>query len=127
MTHAKAQSRMTDQDVQNMLKNINQDAKSFRSSFDSAIKKSTIRKTTQEKDARLLVKQFQDQTQGMVHEFQQTKKLVNSLPVALASSKKISDLMSSVSLGDQVTSQWARVKTELDTITDEFHMVPAPQ
>jgi len=118
---------MTDQDVQNMLKNINQDAKSFRSSFDSAIKKSTIRKTTQEKDARLLVKQFQDQTQGMVHEFQQTKKLVNSLPVALASSKKISDLMSSVSLGDQVTSQWARVKTELDTITDEFHMVPAPQ
>ena len=35
--------------------------------------------------------------------------------------------MSSVSLGDQVTSQWARVKTELDTITDEFHMAPASQ
>jgi len=41
---ASAQGRMSDKDVEKVMDNLQEDAKRFRSSFDSAIGKSTIRK-----------------------------------------------------------------------------------
>ena len=64
-----AQSRMNDKDIQSMMKNLQEDAKTFRSVFDSAVAQSTIRKTSQEKDAKALVGRFQKQTGDMLNQF----------------------------------------------------------
>jgi hypothetical protein len=40
-----AQQRMSDKDIENTMKNLKEDSKRFQSSFNSAISKSTIRKT----------------------------------------------------------------------------------
>ena len=63
-----AQTRMSDKDVEDMMKNLNEDAKKLRPNFNSAVGKSTIRKTQQEqeKDAKALVERFQKQTEGML-------------------------------------------------------------
>jgi hypothetical protein len=53
------QQRMSDKDVEDMMKNLKQDTKQFRSDFNSAIGKSTIRNTNQEKQAKDLVERFQ--------------------------------------------------------------------
>ena len=42
-----AQPRLSDKDVLRHMKNLKDDAKKFRSSFNSALSESTIRKTTQ--------------------------------------------------------------------------------
>ena len=51
---AAAQDRLSDKDVANMMNNLKNDAKNFRSVWNHALSKSTIRKTSREKDARNL-------------------------------------------------------------------------
>ena len=60
-----AQQRLNDKDVEETMKNLNEDAEQFRSQFDSAVSKSTIRNTDQEKQAKVLVEHFQKKTEDM--------------------------------------------------------------
>ena len=49
-----AQGRLGDRDLERLMQNVKDDAPPFRESFDNALKKSTIRKTSRERDARAL-------------------------------------------------------------------------
>jgi len=55
---------------------------------DSAIGKSTVRKTSQEKDAKALVKTFAQQTDSMSKVFKDSKKADTSLPGVLDSAQE---------------------------------------
>jgi hypothetical protein len=116
---------MNDKDVVNMMKNLVQDTKQFQSLFNSAISKSTIRKTSQEKDARAVVQGFRNQGQNMLQVFQSKKKADTTLPTVLDSSQKIDKWLADVPLNSSVTNQWAKVKSELSTLSDQFN-IPAP-
>lgn len=120
-----AQTRMTDKDVVNMMKNLVNDTKQFQSLFNSAISKSTIRKTSQEKDAKATVQGFRNQTVSMLQTFQSKKKADTTLPLVLDSSQKIDKWLADVPLNGSVTTQWAKVKAELSTLSDQFN-IPAP-
>jgi hypothetical protein len=120
-----AQTRMTDKDVVNLMKNLVQDTKQFQSLFNSAISKSTIRKTSQEKDAKATVQLFRNQTGSMLQIFQSKKKADTTLPSVLDSSQKIDKWLADVPLNSSVTTQWAKVKAELATLSDQFN-IPAP-
>ena len=119
------QSRMTDKDVEETMQNLKNDTKHLQSSFNSAIGKSTIRKTSQEKDAKALVKTFAQQTDSMHTVFKGSKKADTSLPGVLDNAQKIDKLLADIPLGDNVTSSWGRVKSELNTLAQAFNM-PAP-
>jgi hypothetical protein len=64
-----AQTRLNDKDVLQHMKNLKDDTKKFRPSFNSALAKSTIRETTQEKDAKTLGQNFEQQTNSMYEAF----------------------------------------------------------
>ncbi len=115
-----AQGRINDKDIESLMKNLNEDAKQFRSSFNSAIGKSTIRKTSQEKDAKALVERFQKQTDGLLKEFKSTKKADQALPVVLQSSDNIDRILIATPLDARTNTQWAKVKTELGTLSNQF-------
>ena len=67
-------SRISDKDLETLMNNLKEDAKSFRPRFDSAIQKSTIRKTSQAKDAKNLASLLQRQTAALLNDFKKTKK-----------------------------------------------------
>jgi hypothetical protein len=115
-----AQTRLSDKDIEHMMNNLKDDAKSFRSTFNHAVSKSTIRKTSQEKDAKTLVQSFQNQTEGMLRQFQSSKKADTTLPVVLQSASEIEKIKTDVALGPAVDTQWAKIRTELDTISQAF-------
>ena len=119
---ANAQSRMSDKDIEHMMKNLKSDSKQFQSQFNSAISKSTIRKTTQEKDAKALVKNFRNQAEGMLGTFQSQKRADATLPLVMDSAQRIDKLLADVPLSGSVNSQWAKVKTELDTLAQQFNV-----
>ncbi len=121
---AVAQDRMSDKDVQNTMNNIRQDSKKFGSVFNSAVKKSTFRKTDKEKSARTMVKLFESRTNGMLNEFKRTKKADNSLPLVLDSASKIDDFLKENPLGDQVTAAWTPVRGEIDSLAKAFNVAP---
>jgi len=116
-----AQERLSDKDIEHMMNNLKDDAKSFRSTFNKAVSKSTIRKTTPEKDAKKLVESFQNQTEDMLKQFQSSKKADTTLPVVLQSASQIERIKTDVALGPAVDSQWAKIRTELDTISQAFN------
>ena len=120
------QSRMTDKDVEETMQNLKNDAKHFQSSFNSAIDKSTVRKTSREKDAKALVKTFAQQTDSMHTVFKGSKKADTSLPGVLDNAQKIDKLLADVPLGENVTSRWSRVKSELNTLASAFNMPALP-
>lgn len=62
---AHAQERLSDKDLEQRIKNVNSDIKTFHSTFNSAVGKTSIRKTTQEKDAKALVQNFQNQSKSL--------------------------------------------------------------
>jgi hypothetical protein len=116
-----AQERLSDKDIEHMMNNVKNDAKSFRETFNKAVSKSTIRKTSQEKDAKTLVQSFENQTDGMLKQFQSSKKADTTLPVVLQSASQIERIKTDVALGPAVDSQWAKIRTELDSISQAFN------
>ncbi len=117
---AAAQDRLSDKDVANMMNNLKNDAKNFRPVWNKALSKSTIRKTSREKDARNLATQFQNQTEGMLRQFQSNKTADQSLPLVQQTARSIEQVKTDVSLGPIVDQQWTKIRTELDQIAQAF-------
>jgi hypothetical protein len=115
-----AQTRMSDKDVENMMKNLKNDAGNFRSNFNSAVGKSTIRGTDQEKQAKTLVQSFQKQTEVMLDQFKDKKKADAELATVRSSADQIDKLLASTPMGDKVATNWSKVKSELGTISSAF-------
>lgn len=113
-----AQGRVNDKDVETMMRNLRDDAKSFRPVFDSAIKRSTIRKTSQGKDARDLAARFEQQTDAMLSSFRHTKKGGTEVSEVTSTAHELDNLVTTLQLGPQVNSRWEKIQTELRQVTD---------
>ncbi len=117
---AKAQGRLSDKDVQNLMANLKDDAKSFKPVFTSALKKSTIRRTSQAKDAQNLADRFQKETEAMHNHFKDKKTADTELPLVQRTANQIDQVISNVNLGPQTTSRWQKIQTELQQISSAF-------
>jgi hypothetical protein len=115
-----AQTRVSDKDIEALMRNLKDDAKDFRPKFEATLKKSAIRKTSQEKDARGLVVSFEKQTDAMLNDFKKTKKGDVAVETTLSTAQQIDKLVYSMQLGPQITSQWQKVQFELNQVASAF-------
>jgi hypothetical protein len=120
-----AQSRLSDKDIEALMNNLKNDAKSFRPQFDSVIHNSIIRKTSREKDAKALALNFENQTKGMSENFKKTKK-ADELPTVLNTSDQIDKLIDELKL-NTLTSRWAKLRAELSQLSAAFGIPRPPQ
>lgn len=111
-------SRISDKDLETLMNNLKEDAKSFRPRFDSAIQKSTIRKTSQAKDAKNLASLLQRQTAALLNDFKKTKKGDAVLNV-LSSAGQIEKLVQDLSL-DAQSMGWDKVRADLVQVSKAF-------
>lgn len=117
---AKAQSRVSDKDVASLMGNLKDDVKSFRPKFNDAIHKSSIRKTSKEKDAKNLVERLQKETESLENQFKKTKKGDTELRVVMSTASQVDELVSSLQLGQDVQTRWGKIQTELRQIQSAF-------
>lgn len=113
-----AQTRVNDKDMQNLMRNLRDDAKSFQPSFEDAIKHSIIRKTSREKDAKELAARFVKQTEAMLNNFKRSRSAEQTLPNVLATATQINRIVSEVALNPQTASRWEKVRAELREISN---------
>ena len=116
-----AQQRMHDKDVTAAMTNLNEDAKKFRRAFDSAVSKSHVRKTSQEKDAKALSQQFEQQTGGMLSQFKKSKRADN-LPAVLSAAEKLEKSADSAGIAAQLAPLWTPIRANLDKLSAEFNI-----
>jgi hypothetical protein len=122
---AVAQGRLSDKDLQRLMQNLKDDAQPFRQSFANALKKSTIRKTTQEKDARALADTFAKQANAALDTFKHQQKADAEVAAMVNTAAQIDPLVYSLHLDPQTTSQWEKLRSELHPIAQAFG-VPEP-
>ncbi len=97
----------------------------FQKSFANALKKSTIRKTSQEKDAKALAESFAKQANTALETFKHQQKADQEVVALVHTAAQIDPLVYSLQLNPQTTSQWERLRTELHQIAQAFG-VPEP-
>jgi hypothetical protein len=114
------QSRVNDKDLERFIKNLNEDAKSFRPVFEAALKKSTIRKTSQEKDAKNMGVRFEKQTASFADNFKRTHKGDTDLPLVVSTAQQLDKVVTGVHLNSQADASWRKVRTDLDQVTNAF-------
>jgi hypothetical protein len=124
-TTAWAQSRINDKDVARLMQNVRDDAQPFRKSFASALKKSTIRGTSQEKDARGLADTFAKQSKRALETFQHKRKAEDQVAAMVDTAGQIDKLVNQLNLNPAVGTQWEKLRTELHQVAEAFN-VPEP-
>lgn len=117
---AAAQQRVNDKDVEQTMKNLSEDVKRFRDQFKKAVAKSPIRKTSREKEARVMADSFSRQTEGMLKYFRSQKQNGGHLEGVLKTAGQLQDLMTELSLGSTVETAWQPVRTSLDKLSEVF-------
>ena len=122
---AVAQGRLSDKDLQRLMQNLKDDAQPFQKSFAKALKKSTIRKTSQENDATALADTFAKQANTALETFKHQQKADREVNALVHTAAQIDPLVYSLQLNPQTTSQWERLRTELHQIAQAFG-VPEP-
>jgi hypothetical protein len=117
---AVAQGRLSDKDLQRLLQNLKDDAQPFRQSFANALKKSTIRKTSKEKDARMLADSFAKQANSALEAFKHNQKAEQGVTELVNTAAQIDPLVYSLQLDSATTSQWERLRGELHQIAQAY-------
>jgi hypothetical protein len=122
---AQAQGRLSDKDLQRMMQNLKDDAQPFRGNFANALKNSSIRKTTQEKDARALVDAFAKQTSQTLDIFKHGKPADRAVKELVYTASQIDPVIYSSQLNGQTTGEWEKLRGELHEIAQAY-AVPEP-
>jgi len=124
---ASGQTRINDKDLENLMRNLKEDAKSFRSPFSSALKKSSIRKTSQAKNAENLAASFEKQTEALLNNFKETKQGDANLSAVQSTAQQLGTAVSSYQLSPQVETRWDKIQTELQQVLSAYGMNPSSQ
>jgi hypothetical protein len=122
---AQDQSRINDKDVARLMQNVRDDAQPFRKSFDSALKKSTIRGTSREKDARGLAATFEKQAKQALEAFKKSRKAEDQVAAMVDTAGQIDPLVYNLNLNPATAQQWEKLRTELHQVAQAFN-VPEP-
>jgi len=117
---ARAQGRLSDKDLQRLMQNLKDDAQPFRQSFAHAVEKSSIRKTSQEKDALALVDAFSKQAKATLETFKYGHEADEAVNELVHTAAEIDPLVYSLQLNQQTTSRWEKLRTELHSIAQAY-------
>ncbi len=115
-----AQTRINDRDLATMMRNLRDDAKSFHPHFDAAVHKSTIRKTSQAKNARSQAANFTRQTEALLNRFKKDHNGVDEFTAVMNSAQQLDAVVNLIAPGPQVTAQWQKIRTEIHLIAKAY-------
>jgi hypothetical protein len=128
---ALAEGRLSDKDLQQLMQNLKDDAGPFRQNLANALKKSTIRGTSQEKDAKALADTFAKQANAALETFKHQRKADQQVVDLVHTAAQIDPLVYSLQLNPQTTSRWEKLRTELHQVAQaygvpESYLAPPP-
>jgi hypothetical protein len=115
-----APQRLSDHDIEALMKNLKQDAGKFQSSFNSSISKSAVRKTDQEKIYKDLVKSFVAQCDTMLSVFQSKHTADTTLPGVLITGHQVDNIFIDYQLTGNARPEWNTCKAILIKLAAQF-------
>lgn len=122
----RAQARVSDKDLQALMRNLRTDTKAFQPKFDNDIrKKSILRNTSQAKAAVKLMATFVRQTDELPKRFKKDRNGGDSFRVVQGTAEQLDATVSSAQLSASVQSRWQKIRAEVNQIAGAYNM-PLP-
>ncbi|GGG91462.1 hypothetical protein [Silvibacterium dinghuense] len=107
------------------MKNLHDDSKDFRQAFDNSVHKSSIRNTGQEKNARFLAEQFENQVDEMYKHFKGSKKADAYVGPVVQTAAQLDQLVYSLNMDSKTTLAWEKSRSELHQVAASYN-TPEP-
>jgi hypothetical protein len=112
--------RLTDKEVDQILRRIEQQSKRFRSSMDSALDKSRLNGTRREDNVNEFIQQFDDEVKRLRDRFSDHKSVAADVQSVLDRAARIDEFMSRRQLSRKAEEDWFRLKANLDELSRAY-------
>ena len=112
--------RVSDREVEQTLKRIEQGSDRFRSSLDSALDKSPLDGTSREDEINAYVKQFYEATKILRDRFDDHKSTSQDVQIVLERADRIDGFLSREPLTSRALEDWTAVRANLDQLANVY-------
>lgn len=112
--------RLSDKEVERILRSIENQSKRFRSSLDSALDRSRLNGTRREDDVNEFIKQFDDEVKRLRDRFSEHKSVAADVQSVLDRAARIDDFMSRRDLSRKSEDEWTRLRANLDELARAY-------
>ena len=114
--------RVSDKDVENILRRIEKQSDQFRSSLDEALDRSRFNGTNQEDDINAFIKDFYEQTKRLRDRFNDHKSTTPDVEAVLGRAQRIDDFMRRNRLSSKAEDDWTTLRTHLDELASAYNV-----
>jgi hypothetical protein len=112
--------RLSDKDVEKIIRRIEQQSDHFRSSLDAALDKSRLDGTNREDDINSFVKEFYQQTKTLRDKFNDRKSTALDVQSVLERAARIESFMRRHRLSSRAQDDWSTLKVALDELAAAY-------
>jgi DNA repair exonuclease SbcCD ATPase subunit len=114
--------RLSDKEVERIIKRIENQTKSFRKSLDSALDRSRVNGTRREDDINSFIKAFEEQTKRLHDRFDDHKSVAADVESVLNRASEIDAFMYRQRLDGRAEEDWAALKASLDELAQAYNV-----
>jgi predicted glycoside hydrolase/deacetylase ChbG (UPF0249 family) len=114
--------RLTDKDVEKIIRRIEQQSDRFRSGLDAALDKSRFNGTNREDDINAFVKDFYEKTKTLHDHFDHHKSAAPDVQAVLERAVRVDGFMRRYPLSPRAQDDWSTLKTNLDELAAAYEV-----
>jgi hypothetical protein len=114
--------RLSDKEVERILHRVENQAKNFRHSLDSALDRSRLNGSNREDDINAFIKTFDEQTKRLHDRFDDHKSVAADVEAVLNSAASIDQFMRRQRLNDRAERDWSNLKASLDELATAYNV-----
>ena len=114
--------RVSDKDVEKIIRRIEQQSDRFRSSLDSALDKSRFNGTNREDDINSSIKAFYEQTKHLRNRFDKHQSASADVEAVLDRAARIDNFMGRNRLSSKAQDDWSTLKSNLDELASAYNV-----
>lgn len=112
--------RLSDKEVERILKRIENQSSNFRRSLDAALDRSRLDDTNREDDINAFIKNFNEQTKRLHDRFDDHKSVAADVEAVLNSAASIDQFMRRQRLSERAQNDWSTVRASLDDLAQAY-------
>ena len=114
--------RISDKEVEKIIRRVEQQSDRFKSSLDSALDKSRINGTNREDNINSSIKEFYEQTKQLRDHFDKRHSAGSDVEAVLNRAARIDDFMRRNQLSSKAQDDWSALKSNLDELASAYNV-----
>ena len=115
-------NRISDKEVEQILKRIENQSNNFRRSLDAALDRSRLDDTNREDDINAFIKNFNEQTERLRDRFDDRKSVAADVEAVLNGAASIDQFMRRQRLSERAQNDWSTLRGSLDDLAQAYNV-----